>query len=73
MAATGRFRHDVGRYDDLEEFGHGGDDAGFNAILVMFGDSGKGAAIMTNSDSGSMVYQQLVRSVAREYGWPHTQ
>jgi hypothetical protein len=39
----------------------------------MFADSGKGVAIMTNSDKGSMVYQQLVRSVAREYGWPHGQ
>jgi CubicO group peptidase (beta-lactamase class C family) len=64
---------DVGKYDTLEEFGHAGDDAGFNAILIMFADSGKGVAIMTNSDNGSMVYQQLVRSVAREYGWPHAQ
>jgi hypothetical protein len=61
---------DVGRYDDLEAFGHGGDDAGFNANLIMFADTGKGVAIMTNFDNGSEVYQQLVRSVAREYGWP---
>lgn len=60
---------DVGRYDSLEEFGHEGDDAGFNAVLVMFADSGKGVAIMTNSDNGSMVYRQLLHSVAKEYGW----
>jgi len=61
---------EVGRYDDLAEFGHGGDDAGFNAVLIMFADSGKGVAIMTNSDNGLMVHRALVRSVAKEYGWP---
>jgi len=61
---------DVGDYGAMDEFGHEGDDAGFNAILIMFADTGKGVAIMTNSDNGYLVYQQLVRSVATEYDWP---
>ena len=60
---------EVGNYDNPEEFEHGGDDAGFNAVLIMFADSGKGLAIMSNSDNGHDVEQYLIRSVAQEYGW----
>src|SRR5262249_42259702 len=60
---------EVGKYGTLEEFGHSGDDAGFNAFLVMLGDSGKGVAIMTNSDNGWRLGEYLIRSVGREYGW----
>jgi len=35
----------------------------------MFTDSGKGVAIMVNSDNGVNVANYLVQSVAREYGW----
>jgi CubicO group peptidase (beta-lactamase class C family) len=63
---------DVGSYGNLEEFGHGGDDDGFNAVLIMFADSGKGVAIMTNSDNGYRVMEYVVRSVAKEYGWNYT-
>jgi CubicO group peptidase (beta-lactamase class C family) len=59
----------VGDYDNPEEFEHAGDDAGFNAVLIMFADSGKGVAIMSNSDNGHDVEEYLIRSVAKEYGW----
>jgi CubicO group peptidase (beta-lactamase class C family) len=59
----------LGQYKNPEEFGHDGDDDGFNAILIMFADSGKGIAIMANSDNGITVGNCLVQSVAREYGW----
>ena len=55
-----------------EEFGHDGADEGFQAVLIMFADSGKGVAIMANSDNGINVANQVVQSVAKEYGWSYT-
>ena len=51
------------------EFGHDGDDEGFQARLIMFADSGKGVAIMTNSDAGLAMASFLEESIAKEYGW----
>lgn len=62
----------LGQYKNSEEFGHNGDDDGFKAILIMFADSGKGVAIMVNSDNGVNVANYLVQSVAKEYGWNYT-
>src|ERR1022692_2708404 len=55
-----------------EEFGHNGADEGFQAVLIMFADSGKGVAIMANSDNGINVANYLTQSVAKEYGWNYT-
>jgi len=51
------------------EFGHGGADEGFQALLTMNWESGKGLAVMANSDRGIAVAQLLEPAVAREYGW----
>ena len=51
------------------QFGHGGADEGFQALLTMNAESGKGLAIMANSDNGIAVGDFLLRSVAKEYGW----
>jgi CubicO group peptidase (beta-lactamase class C family) len=55
-----------------EEFGHNGADEGFQALLIMFSDSGKGVAIMANSDNGISVANSLTQSIAKEYGWNYT-
>lgn len=55
-----------------EEFGHNGADEGFQALLIMFADSGKGVAIMANSDNGISVANALTQSIAKEYGWNYT-
>jgi CubicO group peptidase (beta-lactamase class C family) len=52
-----------------DRFGHDGDDDGFNTMLVAFSDSGQGAAIMANSDFGSVLFGPLLESLAQEYGW----
>jgi CubicO group peptidase (beta-lactamase class C family) len=52
-----------------DRFGHTGDDQGFTASLIAFADSGKGVAIMTNSDSGPIILPLLASAVAKEYGW----
>jgi CubicO group peptidase (beta-lactamase class C family) len=51
------------------QFGHNGADEGFQAILTMNPETGKGAVIMADSDNGITVGDLLLRSVAKEYGW----
>jgi CubicO group peptidase (beta-lactamase class C family) len=50
-------------------FGHIGDDAGFQAMLIMYSDSGQGAAIMANSQLGILLGDCLIENIAHEYGW----
>lgn len=50
-------------------FGHNGADEGFQALLTMNWQTGKGAALMANSDNGIAVADLLLRSIAKEYGW----
>ena len=50
-------------------FGHIGDDEGFQAMLIMFGDSGQGTAIMANSEYGIMLGDFVCEEIAKEYGW----
>jgi CubicO group peptidase (beta-lactamase class C family) len=50
-------------------FGHNGSDEGFQAILQMHRDKGYGAAIMANSDRGILLGEEILRGIAREYGW----
>jgi CubicO group peptidase (beta-lactamase class C family) len=52
------------------QFGHGGSNAGFRCQLVAFKDRASGVVVMTNSDRGSAIMQEIIRAVAREYGWP---
>jgi len=53
------------------EFGHNGADEGFQALLVMNWETGQGAALMANSDNGILVMNEVLRSVAKEYGWKY--
>jgi CubicO group peptidase (beta-lactamase class C family) len=62
----------LGEYKNPAEFGHDGADEGFQAILIMFADTGKGVAMMANSDNGIAVANRVVQSVAKEYGWNYT-
>ena len=55
------------------EFGHNGADEGFQALLVMNADTGQGAAIMANSDNGILVASELLRGIAKEYGWKNVE
>jgi len=61
----------LGDNNNSGQFGHGGADEGFQAMLTMF-DSGHGVAVMANSDNGITVANYLIRSVAREYAWNST-
>jgi CubicO group peptidase (beta-lactamase class C family) len=52
-------------------FAHSGGNKGFESYLVAY-DSGDGAVIMTNGDGDPAfdLILEIVRSIAREYGWP---
>jgi CubicO group peptidase (beta-lactamase class C family) len=54
-------------------FSHGGDTEGYKCLLVMYQNTGQGAVIMTNSDRGERLTDEIMRSVAREYGWSEYQ
>ena len=51
-----------------ERFGHNGANEGYQA-LMLFTFDGKGLAIMTNSDNGLQVAQELAYSIGVEYQW----
>ncbi len=59
----------AGKGDSLR-FSHGGANEGYRAFFVMYPATGDGVAVMTNSDAGAALYMEVVRAVARVYGWP---
>ncbi|HEX6039072.1 serine hydrolase domain-containing protein [Longimicrobium sp.] len=54
-------------------YGHTGSNRGYRAQMLLFPERGQGVVIMTNSDAGSDLGAELVRALAREYGWPRFQ
>ena len=50
-------------------FGHGGANEGYRAQMTYFPELGKGAAVMTNSDNGSALAQEILFAIAAEYKW----
>lgn len=55
---------------DKPRFGHGGANEGFRCNIATYTDSGQGFAVMSNSDSGGELTQEIFRAVAKEYAWP---
>jgi CubicO group peptidase (beta-lactamase class C family) len=55
--------------DNPVQFGHGGADRGFQALLTMNANTGNGVVIMVNSDNGTSLANHIVRRVAKEYAW----
>lgn len=53
-------------------FTHDGASTGFQCNLVAY-NQGNGAVIMTNSDIGGQLANEIQRSIAHEYGWPDFQ
>lgn len=51
-------------------FSHHGGNTGYRCFLVAYNHLGQGAIVMTNSDNGAELVQEIVRSIAKEYGWP---
>jgi len=51
-------------------FLHGGDDQGFTCRLVAYSECGCGAIVMTNSDEGVPLLDEIFNAIAAEYAWP---
>lgn len=51
-------------------FAHGGDNAGYKALIFGFKNQGMGAVIMTNSDNGWPLCLEILEAIALLYNWP---
>lgn len=56
--------------DETLRFSHGGANEGFRGRFVAYAELGKGAVVMTNSDSGNPLVEELLLAIAAEYQWP---
>jgi CubicO group peptidase (beta-lactamase class C family) len=63
----------LGGKEKVTNFSHAGQNEGFTCILIAYLDTGQGAVIMTNGDRGSGLFNEILRAIAREYGWPDYQ
>ncbi|MDR5726636.1 MAG: serine hydrolase [Terriglobia bacterium] len=50
-------------------FTHGGVNDGFDSLFVAYEHHGDGAVVMTNAQGGSFLAEEVMRSIAVEYGW----
>ncbi len=64
-AALGLFLAGSG---ESRRFMHNGANAGYRSLLVAY-PSGDGAVVMTNSDTGAELAEEIIRAIAVEYGW----
>ncbi|MFZ6741919.1 serine hydrolase [Undibacterium sp. JH2W] len=55
--------------DKQAGFGHSGSNEGYRTMLTTFTSTGQGAALMTNSENGSELIQEVLRAISMEYGW----
>lgn len=51
-------------------FSHGGVNEGFEGLFVAYEKHGDGAAVLTNAQGGIRLANDVMRSIANEYGWP---
>jgi len=54
---------------DLYYFGHPGHTYGYKTYIVAYPKRGQGLVIMTNSEVGDALYNEILNSVTVEYGW----
>jgi len=51
-------------------FNHSGSNVGYKSFIAAYRDRGQGIAVMTNGDNGMGLFMEIVRAVAKVYGWP---
>ncbi len=56
--------------EESRRFGHSGGNEGFRCLLTAYQDGGFGAVVMTNSDEGMPLIEELFSAIAREFDWP---
>jgi CubicO group peptidase (beta-lactamase class C family) len=55
--------------DARRSFYHGGGNEGIRNMMFAYTSTGQGAIVMTNSDNGQALIDEVLRAIAREYGW----
>ena len=50
-------------------FQHGGGNEGHRCFLVLSVESGDGIAVMTNADSGEVLFEAIIAAIGAAYGW----
>jgi len=77
MLAPGKNRWglgvETGGSEEKPYFTHGGVNEGFQSLFVAYEKGGDGAIVMTNAVGGMKIAQEVMRSIATEYGWPDFQ
>jgi len=61
---------EIGGKPDHRYFWHGGGNEGYQCIMTAYEGDGDGAVVMTNSNHGYALANDILRSIAREYQWP---
>ncbi|MBA3258860.1 MAG: serine hydrolase [Gemmatimonadales bacterium] len=56
--------------ENSSRFGHGGWNEGFVSEMTVYRQGGYGAVVMLNSNRGADMLPEIMRAIAREYGWP---
>ncbi|MCH7476033.1 MAG: DUF3471 domain-containing protein [Gemmatimonadetes bacterium] len=69
MLQPGMNDHGLGPSISGDRFGHGGSNAGFRCQLTAFIEGGRGVVVMTNSDAGGRLAQELLITIFEEYDW----
>ena len=60
----------IGGADADPYFSHGGANEGFRNIFLAYEKNGDGAVVMTSGDAGGLLGDEVMHSIAVEYGWP---
>lgn len=78
-AAASMLRRGLGEYglglyteklSGTTSFAHSGGNHGFRAQLYGYTGTGQGVVVLTNSDNGAALIEEILTSVAAEYDWP---
>jgi CubicO group peptidase (beta-lactamase class C family) len=59
----------VEQQQDRTSFSHSGGNDGFRTLLFGYTKTGQGAVVLTNSDNGTALIQEIFASIAAEYNW----
>lgn len=59
--------------DAQPNFYHAGGNEGFRTIMFAYNSTGQGAVVMSNSDNGYRLNEEILRAIAREYAWTNYQ
>jgi CubicO group peptidase (beta-lactamase class C family) len=56
--------------EGIGNFSHGGGNEGFTCMLIANVNRRQGAVVMTNSDNGPALFNEILRAISQEYNWP---